>query len=372
MSWSLLFFAIDVANIVCAALLGARILISFPRRFTAQLIALLTVSAICHVVLARYDYGPWIAPAFRIDVGGWRQVLNLARNMAPGLFMIVVHRLFTDGARFPRWLLALFAVQLFLEEPVRWFLPDGDNRLVTEIAPTLLQTLFAGFALYWTINDWRVDLVEARRRTRAFVTVVLGLNVVASSILLRVVIPSGSYANYQAHLILMACNLGIVGFLLIRLMGGNIAPYLEAEGLPSEAASARNAPRRSEDAAALTRLTALLEKDRIYREPGLSLQRLAERVGLPEYRLRRLIHEELGYRNFNAFLHHYRVRDACAQLADPAMRRIPVLTIALSVGYRSVNTFNRGFREVMGVTPSAYRAGDTSAGVAENPSPETA
>ena len=39
-------------------------------------------------------------------------------------------------------------------------------------------------------------------------------------------------------------------------------------------------------------------------------------------------------------------------------RRVPILTIALSTGYQSVNTFNRGFREVMGITPSAYRSQD--------------
>ena len=37
-------------------------------------------------------------------------------------------------------------------------------------------------------------------------------------------------------------------------------------------------------------------------------------------------------------------------------RLIPILSIALSTGYQSINTFNRGFRDVMGMTPSAYRA----------------
>ena len=110
----------------------------------------------------------------------------------------------------------------------------------------------------------------------------------------------------------------------------------------------------------------MLEEGRIYRRAGLSLADLATRVGLPEYRMRALIHEELGYANFNAFLHAYRIREAAAQLRDPALRRMPILTIALSVGYQSINTFNRGFRDVMGMTPSAFRAGDE-----EKPTPET-
>jgi AraC-like DNA-binding protein len=106
----------------------------------------------------------------------------------------------------------------------------------------------------------------------------------------------------------------------------------------------------------------LLDRDHIYRRPSLTLKDLADAMPLPEYRLRKLIHEGLSYQNFNTFLHDYRVRDACRQLRDPAMTRVPILTIALSTGYQSINTFNRGFREVMGMAPSAYRAlGDEEA-----------
>ena len=116
---------------------------------------------------------------------------------------------------------------------------------------------------------------------------------------------------------------------------------------------------------ALARLIALLEEEHICQNEGLSLAQLAARVGLPEYRLRKLIHEQLGYRNFNALLHDYRIREACRQLSDPALRRTPILTIALSVGYASINTFSRGFREIMGMTPSAWR--EAKLGVGETP-----
>jgi hypothetical protein len=40
-------------------------------------------------------------------------------------------------------------------------------------------------------------------------------------------------------------------------------------------------------------------------------------MGLPEYRLRRLINQGLGHGNFNAFVNHYRIEDAKTTLADP-------------------------------------------------------
>jgi AraC-like DNA-binding protein len=356
MSLELLHAALDAANIFCAALFGIRVLASRPRNVTAQLIALLTITAICHVVLARYDYRAWIGPPYRIDVGAWHPILNFARNAAPGLFMIVIRRLFAENPRVPLWLLLLFAVQLFLEEPVRALLLPGSSyyHAITQIVPTALQLLFAGFALFWTVDNWRSDLVEERRRARALAAVVLGLNVVASSLLLRVLIPQNTAANYDVHLLLSVCNLLVIGFVIFRLMDGSISAYLEPDrprtpARPNEAA---------EVALALSRLNTALEQEHIYRKPGLSLGALAIRAGLPEYRLRRLIHEQLGYRNFNGFLHHHRIREACELLRDDRQRRTPILTIALSVGYQSINTFNRAFREVTGMTPSAYRSRD--------------
>ena len=82
---------------------------------------------------------------------------------------------------------------------------------------------------------------------------------------------------------------------------------------------------------------------------------LAKRLEVPEYRLRALINKRLGYRNFNALLHEYRLREACLQLADPTKAHLPILTIALDVGYQSIAPFNQAFRDALECTPSEYR-----------------
>ena len=350
MSTPFLFLVLDIAVVLSAAYLAARVLMGAPRQRTAQLIAILAACNICHVVLARYEYAQWIPVAFRIDVGPWAGVLNLLRNLTPGLFMVLSHGLFSESRRFPRWLLVLLLIQILCEEPGRNLWPQ--NWLVAQDIPAALQMLFAGAAAWWAIASWRADLVESRRRARALAVFIIGLNVIAVSLLLRLVIPWNTPANYHGYVAFAAINLATLVMLLFSLRDGDLARYLEP-------ARERPAPRPAGDAqttAALARLTALFDKDHVYREPGLSLKGLADRVALPEYRLRRLIHEQLGYKNFNAFLHAYRIRDACAQLRDPSLRRTPILTIALSIGYQSVNTFNRGFFDVMGMTPSAYRA----------------
>lgn len=351
MNAPLIFLAMEVATIVCALMLAVRVMASRPRLRSAQLIALIALNTACAVVLAHQEYGDWEPAAFRIDVGGWVLLMHVARNLTPGLIMLLCFSLFTDRRRFPRWLLALFAVQMSLEMlGVILVAPNWPfAHFASQTLPALLQSLFVAFALYWTAADWRADLVESRRRARAATFIAIGVVTLVSSLLTRVLIAPDSPASYIAHVVLTTGYLAILARVLFQLTSGDVGRRLDFDAAP-----ARAKPTGEPDPA-LARLTALLETERVWEEEGLSLKGLAARVALPEYRLRKLIHEELGHRNFNALLHEHRIAEACRQLSDPSLARTPILTIALSVGYASVGTFNRGFREIMGVAPSEWR-----------------
>ena len=79
------------------------------------------------------------------------------------------------------------------------------------------------------------------------------------------------------------------------------------------------------------------------------------RLKIPEYRLRRLINQRLGYRNFNVFLNNHRIEEAKAALADPAQAEVPVITIAMDAGFQSLGPFNRAFKADTGLTPTEFR-----------------
>lgn len=356
MPFHLLVFAMDVVAVFTALLLAAGNLARLPRNRNALLAAGLLVGQVCVVVLGRYQYEYWIPQPYRIDVGAIEPWLNIGRNLGPGLFMLLCRSLFQEQGRVPRWLLGLFAVQIFLEEPIHLFVDgaDPDWHWLTEGVPGALQSLFAGCAIHWTVSGWAADLVETRRRMRWLVLLLIGMAMVGSVLLQRVVIPWDSVYNYYAHVFFSAFSTVLMLAIALTLLGRHsIEEYLDSA---APAASARPAPAGDDVPAEVTDLQRLMTSERAYRQAGLSVASLADQLNLPEYRLRRLIHEQLSYRNFNAFLHHYRIAEACALLRDPDEARTPILTIALSVGYQSINTFNRGFREVTGMTPSEFRA----------------
>ena len=105
----------------------------------------------------------------------------------------------------------------------------------------------------------------------------------------------------------------------------------------------------------ISELERLMAERKFYREEGLTIGRLAGALEVKEYRLRRLINGHLGYRNFNGFGNRYRVDEAAHQLTAPKTRHLPVLSIALDVGYRSLSPFNKAFKEIKGMTPTEYR-----------------
>ena len=109
------------------------------------------------------------------------------------------------------------------------------------------------------------------------------------------------------------------------------------------------------DALELARLRRLMHEERVYLDPELDLPRLAARVGVPPHRLRRLIRGHLGHRHFADFLNEARLADVKQRLADPALARRPILSVALDAGFASLATFNRVFKAREGLTPTAFR-----------------
>ena len=348
------FFAIDVVAIFTMLLLAIRVLLDRPRDRSARLMALICIDSACFVALARQDYAYWIPPPFQLHYGALPTILfDIARNLTPGLFMLLCHALFQDRQRFPWWLLAAFALQVLLEQPLQLLAPHWTAAwpMLFETLPALLQLGFAAIALYWTVTGWRSDLVEHRRRLRWTLLLVVGIYLFAAVLLLRLALPVEAILHYYVDeaLTLGLALLGTV--LLLTWSGAQGSGWLTPYTVP--APPSRTAP---SDDADLARLQLAFDEAHVYREGSLSVGSLARQLKMPEYRVRRLIHERLGHRNFNALLHQYRIREASRMLADPELDRVPILTIALTVGYRSINPFNRAFKEIHGTTPSAYRA----------------
>lgn len=102
-----------------------------------------------------------------------------------------------------------------------------------------------------------------------------------------------------------------------------------------------------------TRLLTLMETEKPYLEPDLSLADLARRLHINSVLLSQIINAGAG-KNFNDFVNEYRVDEFKRQVHEPAKAHLSFLGIALECGFNSKATFNRAFKKSTGLSPKEF------------------
>ena len=339
-------FLVDLAlrSGVCAllALLAAALLRDFGRQAAARLGAGFVLGALAYVVSSAPGFwlaGPWGWPLSAVAVG-----VNLS-------FWLFARALFDDSFR-PRPIHAALWLAIVAFGLAQTVSEARGSPSAAALLGTLRSLQAVGFALAagaQALASFRTDLVEPRRRLRIFVVVAAlahTLATVAAAVASR---GDPAPAERLADVTALAVIALVAAWSLLRVDASSVL------GSEPGAVASRPAPLEAGDLRQLATLERLMQEERLYRQDRLSIGALAHRLGLPEYRLRRLINQGLGQRNFNTFLNGYRIEEAKAALADPSQAEVPILTIALDAGFNSLGPFNRAFKADTGVTPSDWR-----------------
>lgn len=272
--------------------------------------------------------------------------------MGAGLFWAFALDLFEDY-RVAGWRRFLPAAGLLTIGLVRLATPEPAENALT-LAHNGVGAALAIHILFVIASGWRGDLVEPRRRLRGPVLVAA-----AGYALVVTVVESGEIFLGSADALspLAAASLMAMGLVSLWAFGRVDVALFGPVSVPIDARNETPSTRvPSEDAKAAAALDRLMREERLYRTEGLTIASLALRMRMPEHKLRRLINQQLGQRNFNAFLNQWRLADAKAALADPGQRDVPISTIALDAGFASLGPFNRAFKADTDLTPSEFRA----------------
>lgn len=106
----------------------------------------------------------------------------------------------------------------------------------------------------------------------------------------------------------------------------------------------------------LQALAELMEKERLHLDPGLTLPRLARRLGMPQTRLSQLLNDN-NQTSFKQYLARLRVLEAKVLLRQLPPK--PLELVAEQAGFQSMSTFHSAFKKHEGITPAAFRAAAT-------------
>jgi AraC-like DNA-binding protein len=98
----------------------------------------------------------------------------------------------------------------------------------------------------------------------------------------------------------------------------------------------------------------LLEKEKVYRNPTLTITELAKHLQLPTNVASYSISKAFD-KSFRDLVNEYRVEEVKRKLADPAFSHLSILGIALDSGFNSEASFYRVFKKHTHVSPKEYR-----------------
>lgn len=310
----------------------------YARHQTGLLAAICLFSFGCYLVMPiAYQMGLPILP------------LDLFASSIPALVWWLARRFFVDERSVPWWFFVLWAGYM-----LAW-IPDyrhdhglgATGDVLFGLLPQLIKLGFVLHVIMMALGGRDSDLVTERKKLR--IPVAAGAAMVTSIVIL-VEIWAGD--DMPTEIILAG---SVLLFLLTLLATGFVIAKQEHLSLAIQGQHRSDAgvAQREPESFDVSMIQRAVEQERFYANHGATLADLADTLNIPAYKLRAAINQGLGYRNFNQFLNHYRIREASERLRSEDA--LPILTIALDVGFKSLSSFNKSFRDAHDCTPSEYR-----------------
>lgn len=318
----------------------------YRRQLLGRLMAFYAICLISYVVstIPEVDTGPRF----------FEFPFNTLAIMAPAVLWVITRYLFVDNPKIDPLIWGVIVVYIGVRAYASLTGPyTGLAYLLLYESTQLVMLIFACHVVYTAVRGLGSDLVEPRRRFRVPFVITMGA-------IVAIIVGSGFFSLqgswitsiYVGSIFLLILFFNLATF---RLHGDSmhIIDPVPEQSLPSLKSRVSE---RDKDKPLVDRIHHVMESERLYTQPGLTIGMLAAKVSMQEYRLRRLINQKLHYRNFNQYLNQYRIAEAARRLQDPAESQVAISTIALDVGYASLSSFNKAFKELHGVTPTIFRS----------------
>lgn len=302
-----------------------------------------TLSILCYMVAE----SPTVQSVLALRI-----IISIGAICIPVQFWFLARAIFDDHFKFRLSLLIWFLVILIphFDFFVGGLTPWRDFEQVSMIVAHVTSLGFVLSALYTALRTRHGDLVDSRIRFRNIFLIVTATLI--SFTLIVEVIPINRDTITVLQVFQRSSIFAITLYFLLSNFGIRSGFFFKE--IPKPKAPSVDDPQLG------AKLQALMETQKVYKKEGLTIGELAELLNEQEYRLRRLINGQLGFRNFSDFLNQYRVNDACEILSDPEQTRKTILEIAYDLGYQSIGPFNKAFKDLKGTTPTAYRKSQVS------------
>lgn len=334
----------EILQIVTATLLGLVCILFATHSKSGQHIWVgigFTLSIFCYVIIESRMIQSSIALVHIFMIGA---------ICTPVLFWLLAQAIFEDHFKLSRSVIGWFLLQIV---PHIFICAMFAPTWIAQFSKIIAGFVSFGFVLaglYTALRTKQGDLVDSRLKFRN-VFIIVTATLIGVTIIVEAV-PIDKEAIVILQVLQRVSIFGITLYFIVNNFGLRSGFFFNEIAKPKTPTQ--------DDPQLNSKLQALIEGQKVYRKEGLTIGELAEQMSEQEYRLRRLINGQLGFRNFNDFLNQYRINEACEILSDPGQTKKTILEIAYDLGYQSIGPFNKAFKDLKGMTPTAYRKNQVS------------
>ncbi|MDN5214809.1 helix-turn-helix domain-containing protein [Fulvivirgaceae bacterium BMA12] len=103
----------------------------------------------------------------------------------------------------------------------------------------------------------------------------------------------------------------------------------------------------------MIQLRQAMENDKLYLNPTLNRHLLSTHTGINAKSISAALNQH-SQQNFNDFINDYRVKEVCKKLLSSEKQHLTISGIAFESGFNSQATFQRAFKNTMGMSPKEY------------------
>jgi AraC-like DNA-binding protein len=237
--------------------------------------------------------------------------------------------------------------------PISAFVPhwtDGALVIIKVIYATLLLRLAGNSPV--SLQLARLEWLKNTERALWFAAMLL-----LASALIDIAI-AADFAFNQGRL--AASIVGAVNLLSVLIIGWVSVQAGKGTALTDPAADPQTAALTNDNASVvpapedrelLQSLKELLIEQKLFADTNLNLQKLARKAGHPPRRISSVVNRLTG-QNFSQWVNTTRIESVCKLLQDPD---ISVTQAMHEAGFSTKSNFNREFKRVTGLSPSAWR-----------------
>jgi AraC-like DNA-binding protein len=100
-------------------------------------------------------------------------------------------------------------------------------------------------------------------------------------------------------------------------------------------------------------LYSCMESEKFFLDPTLNLNKVVDHLKIPQKTISAVLNQRI-HKSFNEFVNDYRLSEFKKRVGKKSFKHMTISGIALECGFNSQATFQRAFKQSMGISPTEY------------------